>query len=83
MIRVVAFIVSLIYRGSGKFAQAHPAIIDWSALRFHNQMALARFAFVATGNFFAIHPESDFSIDRPDVIMIPFPHPIAQPLGWE
>ena len=68
---------------SWKFAKLHAPVIHWSSLGFEHEVTFARFAFVATGNLFAVYPKSYFGVFGLDVIMVPFAHPLGQALGGE
>ena len=50
---------------------------------FQTQIAFRVVDSVSAGNFFSIHPQSDFAIDGTHVVMIPMPVSIRKVLRWK
>src|SRR5262245_7531566 len=66
-------ILSHVFRGLlWKFADADVFKFDRRTFRFHAQVTGARLGAAAAGNLFAVHPQSHFAVDGPDVIVVPF-----------
>ena len=66
-----------------QFADPDIFEIDGGALGFEAEVTRGGMNFRAAGDFLAINPEADFTIDGADVIVIPLVNPFAQVFSRE
>ena len=52
--------------------------VDGGAFGFQAKVAGGRFDLGPAGHFLTIDPQAHFTVDAPNIVMIPFPNPFAQ-----
>ena len=69
--------------GLRKFADAEIFELDGGAFGFEAEVAVGRVAVGAAGDFLAVDPEADFSVDGADVVVVPLADAFGESLGGE
>ncbi len=68
-------------RKSREFADLQPCEFNGRPFGFQAKIAGFRLATIAAGNFLAVDPQANLTVDRADIIMVPLAHALAQILG--